>query len=42
MDKYGKEVFHTGFRTINTFDELKEDVDDFPAFLEMLLKHFDD
>lgn len=42
VDKYGKEVFHTGFRTINTFEELKEDVDDFPAFLEMLLKHFDD
>lgn len=40
VDPYGKEVFHTGYRTINTFEELKEDVDGFPAFREMILKKF--
>lgn len=40
VDPYGKEVFHTGYRTINTFEELKEDVDGFPAFREMILKNF--
>ena len=35
-DKDGKTVFHTGFRTINTYDELVEQVNDFPNFLELL------
>lgn len=30
IDPYGKEVLHTGFRTISTEKELKEFVDDFP------------
>lgn len=32
----GREVFHTGFRNINTLDELKKWLDDFPKFMEML------
>ena len=32
----GHEVFHTGSRNINTFDELKEQVNEFPQFLEIL------
>lgn len=28
----GELRFHTGFRNINTYEELKEMVDDFPAF----------
>lgn len=35
-DKTGNEVFHTGFRTINTQEELKNQVDEFPRFYEML------
>ena len=35
-DKTGKEVFHTGFRNINTYKELVEFVEDFPEFLKML------
>ena len=31
-----KEVMHTGSRTPNTLEELKEVVDRFPAFMEML------
>lgn len=36
LDKDGKTVFHTGSRTINTYDELVEKVNDFPNFLELL------
>lgn len=36
FDKDGKEVMHTGSRTPNTLEELKEVVDRFPAFMEML------
>lgn len=36
FNRFGKEVFHTGFRGINSFEELKKQVDEFPEFLEML------
>lgn len=29
QDKEGNEVFHTGFRNVHTYDELKETVDNF-------------
>ena len=32
VDRYGKELFHTAHRNIQTFDELKEEVDGFPEF----------
>ena len=35
-DKKGRERMHTGFRNINTFDELKECVDTFPEFEKLL------
>ena len=35
-NRLGKEVFHTGFRAINSYKELKKQVDEFPKFLEML------
>ena len=35
-DKDGKEVLHTGSRNINTYEELVEDVNNFPKFLEIL------
>lgn len=35
-DKNGKEVFHTGFRKINTYEELVKEVEEFPKFLEIL------
>ena len=38
VDQYGKEVFHTGFRAIETEEELKEDVDNFPEFVRVLEK----
>jgi len=38
VDQYGKEVFHTGFRAIETEAELKEEVDTFPEFLRLLEK----
>lgn len=41
-DKNGKEVFHTGFRNIDTEEELKKYVDGFPEFREMLFKLDDD
>lgn len=36
FDKDGKEAMHTGFRSMNTKEELKEFVDKFPEFLAML------
>lgn len=42
IDPYGKEVLHTGFRTISTEAELKEFVDDFPNKRKDLLKLFED
>lgn len=42
IDPYGKEVLHTGFRTIATEEELKEFVDDFPNKRKGLLKLFED
>lgn len=42
FDKDGKEVFHTGFRNMNTEEELKEFVDGFPEFMEMLFSQEDD
>lgn len=41
IDPYGKEVLHTGFRTISTEAELKEFVDDFPNKRKSLLKLFE-
>lgn len=38
----GREVFHTGFRNINTLDELKKWLDDFPKFMEMLNPYWGD
>lgn len=35
-NKEGKEIFHTGSRNINTFDELVESVEGFPQFLEFM------
>jgi len=35
-DKNGKEVFHTGFSNCKTFQDLKDEVDDFPEFLKRL------
>lgn len=35
-NKDGKEVMHTGFRKINTYEELVETVETFPEFLELL------
>lgn len=39
-DKNGNEVLHTGFRTVNTLEELKEVVDTMPEFLETIRKLF--
>ena len=35
-----EEVFHTGFRTFDTFEELREQVDTFPEFYDMLIKYY--
>ena len=35
-DKDGKTVLHTGFRNFNTYEELKERVDEHPEFIKML------
>ena len=37
-NKDGKEVLHTGFRTINTYEELVEEVENFPEFMKLLEK----
>lgn len=42
LDSIGREVFHTGFRSINTLEELKERVDGFPEFLKSLHDISDD
>ena len=34
--KGNKEVLHTGFRNINTPDELYEELSEMPSFMEML------
>lgn len=39
FDKNGKEVMHSGFTSIRTYEELVEEVDGFPEFLEMLENH---
>ena len=36
QDKDGVEVFHTGFRKANTYDELVEQVERYPDFLKLL------
>lgn len=38
LDRNGKEVFHTGFRNCNTYEELIEQVDTFPEFYDTLVK----
>ena len=41
--KGNKEVLHTGFRNINTPDELYEQLSEMPSFMEMLSNiNFDD
>ena len=41
--KGNKEVLHTGFRNINTPDELYEQLSEMPSFMEMLANiDFDD
>lgn len=40
VDPYGKEVFHTYHRAFSTEEELKEQVDSFPAFAEKLFKYW--
>lgn len=35
-NKDGKEVMHTGFRNINTYEELVEEVESFPEFMKLL------
>lgn len=40
VDPYGKEVFHTAYRGFETVEELEEQVDGFPAFVEMLFKRW--
>lgn len=37
MDKDGKEVMHTGFRNINTADEVYETLDNYPDFREKFM-----
>lgn len=37
-----RDVFHTGFRNINTLDELKKWLEDFPKFMEMLNLYWSD
>lgn len=39
-DRNGMEVLHTGFRNINTLEELKKIVDGMPEFLEAIRKVF--
>ena len=41
-DKTGKEVMHTGSRSINSYDELVDMVEDYPKFRQMLLEHLDE
>ena len=36
-DSVGTEVFHTGTRSINTYNDLVETIDAFPGFLKMLM-----
>ena len=42
IDKDGREVMHTGSRNINTYEELKEHVDNFPEFYKMLMSVFEE
>ena len=37
LDENGKEVFHTGSRTCNNYEELVEQVDTFSEFHNMIL-----
>ncbi len=37
LDANGKEVFHTGFRNCNTYEELIDQVDTFSEFYNMIL-----
>lgn len=40
LNENGKEVFHTGFRNFNTYEELVEQVDTYPEFRAMLENFF--
>lgn len=41
-DKDGVEIFHTGFRKANTYDELVEIIEEFPKLLAILKRIPDD
>lgn len=41
-NREGKEVFHTGFRNINTRDELYRVVDEYPMFIGTVGKLIED
>lgn len=41
-DKDDNEVLHTGFRSVNTLEELKEAVETMPKLMEMHQKYFDE
>ena len=36
FDKSGREVIHTGSRNINTYEELRDDVETLPEFMDSL------
>lgn len=39
LNENGKEIFHTGFRNFNTYEELIEQVETFPEFYDMIQEH---
>ena len=39
-DKNGNECMHTGFRSINTYEELIECVEEYPLFRKMLEEEY--
>lgn len=41
LDPYGNEILHTGFRSINSYDELKKIVDDMPHLMQLLKEAID-
>ena len=40
-DRNGMEVLHTGFRTVNTIEELKEIVDTMPEFMDAIRREME-
>lgn len=39
LNENGEEVFHTGFRNFNTYEELVEQVETFPEFYDRIQEH---